>query len=52
MAIVAGAGAAVAGGVMTATGFLAPVGVPLIAVAVIAALLGVGGIYLGRCCWH
>ena len=28
---------------MTATGFLAPVGVPLIAVGVVAALLGVGG---------
>ena len=43
VAIVVGAGVAVAGGVMTATGLLAPVGVPLIAVGVVAALLGVGG---------
>ena len=40
--MVAGVGSAIAGGVLTATGILAPLGVPLIAAGVAASLLGFG----------
>ena len=42
MTVVAGAGMTAAGGVMTATGILAPLGVPLIAAGIVTGLLGVG----------
>ena len=40
VSMLAGVGYAVAGGVLTATGILAPVGVPLIAAGVVTSLLG------------
>ena len=42
VSMVAGVGCVVAGGVLTATGILAPVGVPLIAAGIVTSLLGVG----------
>ena len=52
ISMVAGAGCVVAGSVMTATGILAPVGVPLIVAGVVAGLLGVGATFGGAIYWH